>query len=46
MSWFPCLCGHRIDDHYRVRTQRHGPCKGRDCTCKSFRPDGAAAPRA
>ncbi len=38
MSWFPCRCDHRIDDHFLAGTRRHGPCKLPACACGEFRP--------
>ena len=38
MSWVPCLCDHRIDDHFLLGSRRHGPCKTAGCACAEFRP--------
>ena len=37
MSWFPCLCGHRTDEHYLRGTSRNGPCKAGGCSCQAFK---------
>lgn len=43
MSWFPCLCGHRIHEHYLSTTRRDGPCKGADCSCRAFQANDPTA---